>query len=60
MNRKIVFTGVRKEILDELLKDKTWSSRLARAKTQEEITDVIEAFCKERGYTIREVDFDDK
>ena len=47
--------AVRRVILEELLADPEWSSKLENAKMGDEAIKVIKDFCKRKGYKIKHV-----
>ena len=47
--------AVRRVILEELLADPEWSSKLENAKTGDEAIMVIKDFCKRKGYKVKRV-----
>jgi hypothetical protein len=47
--------AVRRVILEELLADPEWSSKLENAKTRDEAIKVIKNFCERKGYKIKHV-----
>ncbi|MEM3798389.1 MAG: hypothetical protein QXY74_08180 [Candidatus Bathyarchaeia archaeon] len=42
-------------ILEELLADTKWRSKLEAAKTWDEAVKVVEAFCKVKGYKVKQL-----
>jgi len=51
--------GVKCEVINNLLSDPRWSSRLERAETSEECQRVIMEFAKAKGYRVKTVRLDD-
>ena len=47
--------AVRRVILEELLADPEWSSKLENAKTRDEAIKVIKNFCERKGYKVKRV-----
>lgn len=46
---------VRREVMDELVKNKDWADRLDRCKTTSEVQELIDRFCKEKGFKVETV-----
>ena len=44
--------GVRTEIMKEMFSNPKWSKRLDKAKTVDEIAEIIAEFCRSKGYKI--------
>ena len=55
MKRKVMF-AVKTEILEEMFNSSEWSVRMMRAKTTEEVAEVVLAFCREKGFRVKEID----
>jgi hypothetical protein len=47
--------AVRREVLEELLKDPKWSRRLEKAETLREAIQILVKFAAEKGYRIKAV-----
>jgi len=44
--------GVRTEIIREMFSNPKWSKRLDKAKTVDEIAEIVAEFCRSKGYKI--------
>ena len=44
--------GVRTEIMEEMFSNPKWSKRLDKAKTVDEIAEIVAEFCRSKGYKI--------
>jgi len=44
--------GVRTEIMKEMFSNPKWSKKLDKAKTVDEIAEIIADFCRSKGYEI--------
>jgi hypothetical protein len=47
--------AVRREVLEELLRDPKWSRRLEKAETLREVAQILIKFAEENGYRIKAV-----
>lgn len=44
--------AVKKEVLDDLMSDVEWRTRLEKAKTRGDVVKVLAEFCRARGYVM--------
>lgn len=52
--------AVRREVLEELLRDPAWRRRLEKARTSQEVQYVLLKFAEERGYRVKVVGEEDR
>lgn len=51
--------AIKRAVLEALLADKEWSSRLEKAQTDREVIQVLQEFCRKKGFKIATVDLPD-
>jgi hypothetical protein len=56
MSSEIKVFGVHGEILKALRKDLEWRAKLEKAKSVEELREVINAFVRSKGYEVKNID----
>jgi len=47
--------AVKREILEEMLRDPEWSRRIEEAKSVAEIAEIVAEYCRKKGYRVRRV-----
>ena len=52
--------AVRRKIIEGIQADPWWSKEYEAARTTEQIMEVVEAYCREKGYKVKQVELDGK
>jgi len=53
--RKPGFIAVRSEVFKKIKKDPWWSKELEATRTTEQLIEVIEAYCQEKGFKVKQM-----
>ena len=52
--------GVRTEIMKEMFSNPKWSKKLDKAKTVDDVAEIIAEFCRSKGYKIIKINLSSK